>query len=70
MASIQFQKRFGGYGETIVDAYISKHHLYAPSDGSEDDYELTAEEKARLLKAIYMSEALGDSRYQKMLESK
>mgnify|MGYP005924602649 FL=1 len=65
-----FKRDLEDMEKTIVDAYISKHHLYAPSDGSEEDYELTAEEKARLLKAIYMSEALGDSRYQKMLESK
>ena len=51
----------------ILLAYCRKHHLYSNVD-SDDCRELTAEEKERLLKIMYMQESLNDNKYHKLLE--
>ena len=52
--------------QNILLAYCRKHHLYSNVD-SDDCRELTAEEKERLIKIMYMQESLNDNQYHKLL---
>ena len=64
-----FNKDLEDMKKNILLAYCRKHHLY--SDVKPDNYndrELTAEEKERLLKIMYMQESLNDNQYHKLLE--
>lgn len=63
-----FDKDLEDMRENILIAYCRKHRLYS-DDASSDDRELTAEERRRLLKILYMQESLNDNEYQKLLEA-
>lgn len=67
-----FNKDLQAMQETIVSAYVHKHHLFAAvdkDDPTEEDKPLTAKEFARLYAIIAMQDQLGDNKYHKMLEA-
>ncbi len=51
----------------LLLAYCRKHHLYSDVE-SDNNRELTADEKRRLLKIMMMQESLNDNQYHKLLE--
>lgn len=62
-----FNKDFEDMKENILLAYCRKHHLY--SDVKPDDNrELTADERKRLIRIMLMQESLNDNQYHKLLE--
>lgn len=62
-----FNKDLEDMKHNILIAYCRKHHLYGDID-SDDSRELTAEEKERLVKILFMQESLNDNQYHKLLE--
>ena len=61
-----FNKDLGDMKQNILLAYCRKHHLY--SDVKPDnDRELTADERERLIKIMFMQESLNDNQYHKLL---
>lgn len=62
-----FNKDLEDMKHNILIAYCRKHHLYGDID-SDDSRELTAEEKKRLVKILFMQESLNDNQYHKLLE--
>lgn len=64
-----FNKDLENMKQNILLAYCRKHHLYSEvGPEADNDKELTAEEKRRLLKVMLMQESLNDNRYHKLLE--
>lgn len=62
-----FNKDLEDMKQNILLAYCRKHHLY--SDVKPDnDRELTADERERLIKIMFMQESLNDNQYHKLLE--
>lgn len=67
-----FKRELEETREALFIAYCQKHKIY-PETSTESEsqpHELTAKEKARLLRAMLMQDGLSDERYQKQLESK
>ncbi len=62
-----FDKDLEEIKQNILLAYCRKHHLYSDVD-SVESIELTAEEKKRLIKIMFMQESLNDNQYHKLLE--
>lgn len=54
--------------QNILLAYCRKHHLYSDEVKHDNDRELTADERKRLLKILFMQESLNDNQYHKLLE--
>ena len=62
-----FDKDFEDMKKNILLAYCQKHHLYSDVK-LENDRELTADERKRLIKIMFMQESLNDNQYHKLLE--
>ena len=62
-----FDKDFEDMKNNILLAYCRKHHLYCDVK-SDNDRELTEDERKRLIKIIYMQESLNDNCYCKLIE--
>lgn len=54
--------------KNILIAYIRKHHLHSNEVNSDVDRELTADERERIIKIMFMQESLNDNQYHKLLE--
>ena len=65
---VNFNKDLEDMKENILLAYCRKHHLYSDNVCADNDRELTAEERRRLLKILFMQESLNDNQYRKLLE--
>lgn len=62
-----FNKDLEDMKQNILLAYCRKHHLYSDVK-PEIDRELTADERERLIKIMFMQESLNDNQYHKLLE--
>lgn len=62
-----FNKDLEDMKQNILIAYCRKHHLYNDAM-TDDDAELTADERKRLLKILFMQESLNDNQYHKLLD--
>lgn len=64
-----FRKDLDNIKQNILIAYCRKHHLYSHKD-TDNDRELTDDERRRLFKIMFMQESLNDNQYQcyKLLE--
>lgn len=62
-----FDKDFEDMKKNILLAYCRKHHLYSEVK-PDNDRELTADERKRLIKVLFMQESLNDNQYHKLLE--
>ena len=62
-----FNKDLEDMKQNILLAYCRKHHLYSDVK-PEIDRELTAYERERLIKIMFMQESLNDNQYHKLLE--
>ena len=63
-----FNKDLEDMKQNILLAYCRKHHLYYDEVKPDNDRELTADERKRLLKIMFMQESLNDNQYHKLLE--
>lgn len=54
--------------KNILIAYCRKHHLHSNEVNSDVDRELTADERERIIKIMFMQESLNDNQYHKLLE--
>lgn len=53
--------------KNILIAYCRKHHLHSDAK-IDNDRELTADDRERLIKIMFMQESLNDNQYHKLLE--
>lgn len=64
-----FNKDLEDMKQNILLAYCRKHHLYSDvKPDNDNDRELTADERERLIKIMFMQESLNDNQYHKLLE--
>lgn len=64
-----FNKDLEDMKQNILLAYCRKHHLYSNVKSDNDnDRELTADERKRLIKIMFMQEGLNDNQYHKLLK--
>ena len=61
-----FNKDLEDMKKNILLAYCRKHHLYS-NVKLDNDRELTADERERLIKIMFMQESLNDNQYHKLL---
>ena len=64
-----FNKDLEDIKQNILLAYCRKHHLYSDEVKPDNDRELTADERKRLLKILFMQESLNDNQYHKLLDN-
>ena len=63
-----FNKDLEDMKQNILLAYCRKHHLHSNVKSDDDDRELTADERKRLIKIMFMQESLNDNQYHKLLK--